>query len=361
MIPFFDYLPEYHRLKGEIDGAIQRVLDSGRLILGTEVDTFEREFAAFTGSRGAVGVASGTDSMILALKALGIGEGDEVITVANSGVPPVAAIRAAGAMPRFADVEEESLLLDPYALEQALTAATRCIILIHLYGRPASIATILDFARRHDLKVIEDCSHAHGATHRGRHVGSFGDIGCFSFYPTKNLGAYGDGGICISGDEELLERLRLLRMYGLEDGTVAGLEGLNSRLDELQAAILRVKLSHLGESLGMRRRLARRYRELLQGGPYALPVSADGDQHAYHLYAIRCADRKAAVSRLEKASIGHAIHYGEPVHLMRAYSFLGYGRGALPVTEKGCGEVLSLPLYPGLAESELEKVAEALL
>jgi len=361
MIPYFDYLPEYRRLKGEIDGAIQRVIDSGRLILGSEVESFEREFAAFTGSRGAVGVASGTDSMILALKALDIGEGHEVITVANSGVPPVAAIRAAGAMPRFVDVEAGSLLIDVSALEQALTPATRCIIVIHLYGRPAELGALLQFARAHDLKVIEDCSHAHGAMHGSRHVGSFGDIGCFSFYPTKNLGAYGDGGLCISGDERLLERLRLLRMYGLEDGTVTGLEGLNSRLDELQAAILRVKLSHLGESLEMRRRLAGRYRELLREGPYALPEAAAGDEHAYHLYAIRCPDRREALSRLESASIGHAIHYGEPVHLMRAYSFLGYGEGALPVTEKGCGEVLSLPLYPGLAESELNKVAEALL
>jgi len=361
MISFFDYLPEYRRLKEEIDGAIQRVLESGSLILGTEVDSFEREFAAFTGSHGAVGVASGTDSMILALKALGVGEADEVITVANSGVPPVAAIRAAGAIPRFVDVEAESLLMDASALERALTPATRCIILIHLYGRPAALEAILDFARAHDLKVIEDCSHAHGATHGGRHVGSFGDIGCFSFYPTKNLGAYGDGGLCVSGDEQLLERLRLLRMYGLSDGTVAGLEGLNSRLDELQAAILRVKLSHLGETLEMRRRLAQRYGELLAGGPYALPAAEDGDEHGYHLYAIRCPDRQEVVSRLDKAAIGHAMHYGEPVHLMRAYSFLGYGRGTLPVTEKGCGEVLSLPLYPGLTLSDIEKVAEALL
>jgi dTDP-4-amino-4,6-dideoxygalactose transaminase len=361
MITYFDYLPEYRRLKSEIDAAIQRVLDSGRLILGAEVEAFEEEFAAYTGAVGAVGVASGTDSMILALKALEIGEGDEVITVANSGVPPIAAIRAAGATPSFVDVEADSLLLDASALERALTPRCRCIIVIHLYGRPVVMAPIADFAQAHDLKLIEDCSHAHGAFHRGQHVGSSGDIACFSFYPTKNLGAYGDGGLCLSGDKALLDRLRLLRVYGLEDGKVAGPEGLNSRLDELQAAILRIKLGHLEESLEMRRSLARLYSERLADGPYGLPAVTPGDEHAFHLFVIRCPDREQAISRLEKAGIGHAVHYGEPVHLMRAYRFLGLGRGTLPETERGCDEVLSLPLYPGLPEDAPERVSEVLL
>jgi aminotransferase EvaB len=299
--------------------------------------------------------------MILALKALEIGEGDEVITVANSGVPPIAAIRAAGATPRFVDVEPGSLLLDASELERALSPRSRCVIVIHLYGRPVVMAPIAEFARAHDLKLIEDCSHAHGALHRGRHVGNFGDVACFSFYPTKNLGAYGDGGLCISGDKALLDRLRLLRMYGLEDGKVAGPEGLNSRLDELQAAILRVKLGHLEESLEMRRSLAGLYAQRLADGPYGLPAVTPGDDHAYHLFVVRCPDRGRAISKLEQAGIGHAVHYGEPVHLMRAYRFLGLERGALPETEKGCAEVLSLPLYPGLPVDVPRKVSEALL
>ncbi len=360
MIAYFDYLPEYRRLKEQIDAAVMGVLSSGRLILGPEVEAFEREFAAYTGAAAAVGVASGTDSVILALKALGIGEGDEVLTVANAGVPTVAAIRSAGATPRFVDVDPESMNMDASLLEEALTPRTRCILPVHLYGRPAAIDEIVELARERELSVIEDCSHAHGGAYRGRHVGCFGRIGCFSFYPTKNLGAYGDGGICITQDEEIAGRLRRLRMYGLEEGLGAGSEGMNSRLDELQAAILRVKLRHLDESLAERRRLARLYLERLAGSAYRLPQAPEGCDHAYHLFVIRCDDRDGAIARLRAAGIGHAVHYPIAVHLMPAYRGLGYAEGELPETEAACREVLSLPLYAGLDPAAVEAVSEAL-
>jgi dTDP-4-amino-4,6-dideoxygalactose transaminase len=360
VIAYFDYLPEYRRLKDEIDAAVMGVLSSGRLILGPQVESFEREFARYCGTAAAVGVASGTDSMILALKALGIGEGDEVLTVANAGVPPVAAIRSAGASPRFADVDAESMNVDVDSLEAALTSRTRCILPVHLYGRPAPIDEIIELAQAHDLPVIEDCSHAHGGAYLGRHVGSFGRIGCFSFYPTKNLGAYGDGGICITQDGEMESKLRRLRMYGLEEGLGAGSDGMNSRLDELQAAILRVKLRHLDESVAERRRLAELYLERLAGTKYQLQGAPPGSAHAYHLFVIRCDDREAAIGRLEAAGIGHAVHYPIPVHLMPAYEGLGYAEGDLPATEVACREVLSLPLYAGLEPEAVEAVSEAL-
>ena len=256
MIPFFDYRPHYQALRREIDEAVRRVIDSGRLILGPEVDAFEGEFASYVGTAGAVGVNSGTDALILALRALEVGPGDEVLTVANAGVPPVAAIRAVGALPRFVDVSPASLLLDPARLEQARTKRTRCVIPVHLYGRPAAMKQILEFASHHDLAVIEDCAQAHGARIDERHVGTFGSIGCFSFYPTKNLGAFGDGGAIVSNDPALLGRVRALRFYGFDAARSAQHEGVNSRLDELQAAILRVKLTHLEEDLASRRDLA---------------------------------------------------------------------------------------------------------
>jgi hypothetical protein len=237
MIPVFDFRPGYERHRAEFDAAIARVLASGQLILGPEVRAFEEEFAGYVDAALGVGVASGTDALVLALRALGIGPGDEVITVANAGVPPVAAIRAAGATPRFVDVHPDTLLLDPGGLERACSERTRCILPVHLYGHPVEMDAILDFARSRGLRVVEDCAQAHGARHRGKPVGGFGEIGCFSFYPTKNLGAFGDAGMCVTDDPKLAESLRMLRMYGFRDDRHAHREGLNSRLDELQAAI----------------------------------------------------------------------------------------------------------------------------
>ncbi|HXV77172.1 MAG TPA: DegT/DnrJ/EryC1/StrS family aminotransferase, partial [Candidatus Polarisedimenticolaceae bacterium] len=360
MIPFFDYRPQYARLRSGIDDAIQRVLDSGQLILGSEVDAFESEFASFVGVGGAVGVNSGTDALIVALRALGIGAGDEVITVANAGTPVVAAIRATGAMPRFVDVDPVSLQLAPERLGDALSERTRCVIPVHLYGQPAPIETIAAFAEQHELALVEDCAQAHGARVGGRHVGTFGRVGCFSFYPTKNLGAFGDGGICISDDPELLERLRLERMYGYRGDRSSQIEGINTRLDEIQAAILRVKLSRLDGALDERRRLARRYLDGLATTSLTLPAPPPTVEHAFHLFVVRHDERDRVGEQLSRCRIGWAVHYPQPVHRMPAYRFLAYDEGRLPVTEQASRSVLSLPLYPGLEDQAVDRVIEAL-
>jgi aminotransferase EvaB len=361
MIAYFDYRPEYDRIKREIDDAIARVLQSGRLILGPEVRAFENEFAAYVGASGAVGVNSGTDALTLALRALGVGSGDEVITVANAGVPPIAAIRALGALPRFVDVEAQTLLIDPEGLQAALTERTRCVLPVHLYGQSAALEPIVDFAERHGLPVVEDCAQGHGALYHDRHVGTHGTIGCFSFYPTKNLGAYGDGGMCVTMDRDLEERVRSLRMYGFDDERRPRIEGVNSRLDELQAAILRVKLAHLEESIATRAGLAKHYLDGLREGPFVLPRPAPQLRHAYHLFVIRAPERRRVTAALEQEGIGYGIHYAEPVHLMPTYAFLGYETGDLPVTEAACASVVSLPLYPGLGSSTVDRVVETLL
>ena len=361
MLPYFDYRPEYRRLREELDAAWRRVLESGRLVLGPEVEAFEREFGDWLGVAYAVGTNSGTDALILALRALGIGAGDEVLTVANAGVPTVAAIRAVGALPRFVDVDPGGLLLEPARLEAACSARTRCVIPVHLYGQAAPLDPILAFARGRGLSVIEDCAQAHGTRYRGKPVGSFGEAGCFSFYPTKNLGAYGDGGLVVTADAGLAQQVRRLRMYGFDGDRHAHVEGLNSRLDELQAALLRVKLRHLDGALRERRALAARYRAALRGSRFGLPEGpAEGDTSP-HLQVVLAPDRARAIGALERAEIGWGIHYPEPVHTMEAYRFLGVAAGQLPVTELACRQVLSLPLYPGLPETEVDRVAAVLL
>lgn len=360
-VVYFDYRPSYLEHKAEIDAAIARVLDSGRLILGAEGQGLEREFARYTGCAGAIGVGSGTEAITLALSALGIGAGDEVVTVANAGAPPVAAIRAAGATPRFADVSPDSLVMDPDSLDAALGPKTRCVLPVHLYGHPAPIEAIVDLAAARGVHVVEDCAQAHGATVGGRHVGGFGQLGCFSFYPTKNLGAFGDGGMCVTGDRALERRLRRIRQYGFDDDRHAHVEGVNSRLDELQAAILRVRLAHLDESLGERRRIAAEYRRGLDGSAFEMPGTVAADDHAYHLFVVRTQQRDRVITELRRRSVGYGIHYEDPVHLMEAYGFLGYGPGSLPVTEKASREVLSLPLYCGLPPTAIGEVLDALL
>jgi dTDP-4-amino-4,6-dideoxygalactose transaminase len=360
-VAYFDYRPAYLKHKREIDSAIARVLASGRLILGAEGEGLEKEFARYTGTVAAVGVNSGTDAISLALRALDVGAGDEVITVANAGAPPVAAIRAAGATPRFVDVSPDSLVMDPGQLGSALSSRTRCLLPVHLYGYPASMDRIVGFAERHGLYVVEDCAQAHGASAGGRHVGGFGDVGCFSFYPTKNLGAFGDGGMCVTKHAEIAKRLRRLRQYGFEDDRHAHSEGVNSRLDELQAAILRVRLRHLDESLRERRRVAGEYLRGLEGSSFRIPATAAEGEHAYHLFVVQAPDRDRIVERLEDRRIGFGIHYPDPAHLMEAYGFLGYGAGSLPVTERASREVLSLPLYEGLDPGAVGEVLSALL
>lgn len=360
-IPFGDLKRQTTALRDELDAAIRRVLERGWYILGPEVAAFEEEFAAYCGVRYAVGVASGTEALQLALVALGIGPGDEVITVPNAGVPGTAAILLAGARPVFVDVEESSHNLDPAHLEAAITPRTRAVMPVHLYGRPATLTSILEIARRRGLAVVEDCAQAHGARYHGRTVGSLGDLGCFSFYPTKNLGACGDGGMVITDDENLARRLRQLRVYGWTKKYYSETPGgTNSRLDELQAAILRAKLPHLDEWNRARQERARWYDELLADSPVTPPEPPPpGEEHVYHLYVVRCPRRDALQSHLQRLGIGSDIHYPLPTHLQPAYRHLGYSRGDFPASERLALEVLSLPMYPELTRPEAEAVAAA--
>ncbi|NIL99519.1 MAG: erythromycin biosynthesis sensory transduction protein eryC1 [Acidobacteria bacterium] len=361
MIPFFDYRPETRRHAEGIRSAVDRVLESGRLILGPEVESFEAEFAAATGVAGAVGVASGTDAIELALRGLGVGAGSEVITVANAGVPPVAAVRAAGARPVLVDIDPATLSIDPQAVATALGPRTACLLIVHLYGFPAALEPLLELAASAGVPVVEDCAQAHGARCNGRPVGSFGTLGCYSFYPTKNLGAYGDGGMIVGNDLALLAKIRRTRVYGWREGTRRSeIEGRNSRLDEIQAAILRVKLPHLEAINTERRALAARFSELLDGAPGNVVASRPGSQPVFHLYVVRCDDRPRWADALDRAGIGHAVHYEDPVHTMPAYASLGLARGSLPHTEAACDSVISLPLYPGIDEQVFERLATAL-
>lgn len=358
MIKAFDYLRSDQSFASELRAAIERVLQSGQLILGREVAAFEQEFAAYTGAAQAVGVASGTDALELGLLAAGIGRNDEVITVANTAAPTASAIRTVGAIPRFVDIDPDTLLMDVDQLESAITPRTRCVLPVHLHGRPVNMPKLLEIARRHNLRVVEDCAHAHGCRLAGRHVGTFGDVGCFSFYPTKNLGAYGDGGMCVTNDPWLAERLRALRMYGFDDHRIARTNGRNSRLDELQAAILRVKLKHLPEALAARRQIAAWYREALSAF-CRCPADPPDSEPACHQFVIRCPDRRRVIAALTAREIGWGIHYETPLHQMPAFHDEPAGGPPLRVTEQASREILSLPLYPGLTRSEVDQVIAA--
>lgn len=360
MIPFFDYRPQYRELRPQIDAAIDRVLESGRVILGPEVEAFERELAQWVGAAGAVGLASGTDAVTLGLRAVGVAAGDEVLTVSNAGAPPVSAIRNAGAIPRFVDVDPGTLLIDPSQIEGAVTPRTRAVLAVHLFGRAAELGPLAELCDRLGLVLVEDCAQALGARYGARQVGTFGRVGCFSFYPTKTLGAFGDGGACVSDDAAVLERLRLLRQYGWQGGDRSSrVEGTNSRLDELQAAVLRVKLTALERALDARLAIARRYVHGLDGRGLALPEIPASGRHAFHLFVVRPRDRVALAGELDRRGIGYGVHYPEPAHLMQAYAFLGQGAGSLPHTEAACRSVLSLPVFPGLPDDAVDRVIEA--
>lgn len=356
MIPLMDCAAAYRADREAIDAAVRRVLLSGTLILGPEVEAFEAEFAGYVGSSFAVGVASGTDALALALRALDVGAGDEVVTVANAGIPVAAAIRMVGAEPVFVDVLADTLLMDPAAAAAAITARTRCLVVVHLYGQIADLDALRAVADRAGVPLIEDCAQAHGARRGGRHAGTAGAIGCFSFYPTKNLGAFGDGGACVTDDRALAERLRRLRVYGVDAAGRAVADGVNSRLDELQAAILRAQLGRLDERIAARRRLAARLDAGLRRSVVE-PLARRAAEDAYHLYVVRSPERSRVTRRLDAAGIGWKVHYPVPLTKMPAYRAR---TAALPVTEAACGEVLSLPLYPSLREADLERIAAAL-
>jgi dTDP-3-amino-3,4,6-trideoxy-alpha-D-glucose transaminase len=359
-VPFGDLKRQYEAIRDELDAAALRVMAGGWYILGPETRAFEAEFAAFCGVGHAVGVASGTEALHLALVALGIGRGDEVITVANAGVPGTVAILQAGATPVFVEVDQHSFNLDPAALEAAITPRTRAIMPVHLYGRMAEMTPILTVAEQHGLPVIEDCAQAHGATYRGWAAGSMGACGCFSFYPTKNLGALGDGGMIVTDDAALAERLRRLRQYGWERKYYSAEPGgINSRLDEVQAALLRVKLQHLPQWNARRRLLAEIYDDLLAGTDLALPTAPADGEHVYHLYVVRSKQRDQLQAALRERGVGTDIHYPLPAHLQPIYTDLAPASG-LPMTERLAQEVLSLPIYPELTDDEARAVATAL-
>jgi dTDP-3-amino-2,3,6-trideoxy-4-keto-D-glucose/dTDP-3-amino-3,4,6-trideoxy-alpha-D-glucose/dTDP-2,6-dideoxy-D-kanosamine transaminase len=359
-IPYWEYLPDYLAHRDAYLHAVDTVFSSGRLILGSQVASFEQRFAAYCGAAYGVGVNSGTDAIFLALKALGIGSGDEVITVSNTAVPTVAAIRATGATPVFVDVEADTYLMDVNLVEARITGRTRCILPVHLCGQMVDMAPLLARARAGTIAVVEDCAQACGATYMGQRAGALGDAGAFSFYPTKILGAFGDGGLITTSRTDLGERLRGLRFYGMSGEYYSEEEGYNSRLDEVQAALLNHKFPGVDAAVEKRRQLAGIYDAgLATVGDVGLPVEREGRRHQYYLYTIRSAHRDDLMQHLRERGIETKINYPTPIHLMRGYAFLGCKAGDLPVTERLAAEILSLPLYPEMPEENaLQVVAE---
>jgi dTDP-4-amino-4,6-dideoxygalactose transaminase len=358
-VPFADVGRAVGELRAELDDAIRGVLDSGRFILGAEVRSFEREFAEACHARHAIAVASGTDAIELALRAAGVGPGDEVITQANTCVPTVAAIQRAGAVPVLCDAESEAGTLEPASLEAAITSRTRAVVPVHLYGHCAQMDPILAIARRHNLVVVEDCAQAHGAEYRGRYAGTMGALGCFSFYPTKNLGALGDGGAVITDDDELAARVRMLRQYGQPERDHSELTGVNSRLDEIQAAVLRVKLRRLAAWNARRRQIAQQYEEALAATPATPLAELPGHRHSRHLYVVKAPVREAFRAELQRRGVATLVHYPVPIHQQPAYHGLAEGPVSLANAERLAGEIVSLPLYPQMSDAEVEYVAAA--
>jgi dTDP-4-amino-4,6-dideoxygalactose transaminase len=359
-IPFNDLGRGVAELRHELDVALGRVLDSGWFVLGSEGRAFEEEFAAAAGASYAVGVGSGTDAIELALRALGIGPGDEVVTQANTCVPTVSAIERAGATPVLCDVEAEAGTMDPDSLKGALGPKTRAVVPVHLYGQCADTEAIVDLCSRRGIAVVEDCAQAVGADLRGRPAGTIGTLGCFSFYPTKNLAALGDGGAVITDDTELAERLRLVRQYGQTARYSHVTEGVNSRLDEVQAAILRTRLPHVPRWNARRAEIADAYAEALGGTPVRALVRLADRRHVFHLFVVEAPDRDALRAHLGDAGIGTLIHYPTPVHGHPPYRRLADGPVPLSVSERLCNGILSLPIYPELSDEEVGRVGEAL-
>lgn len=357
MIPMNDFRLQYCSIKEEIDKAISEVLESGWYILGAQVKAFEKEFADYCGVKFAVGVGNGLEALQLALLAHKIGDGDEVITVANTAVATALAISLSGAKPVFVDIDPETYEMDASKIKERITKRTKAILPVHLLGHPVDMDPLVELAHANNLLVIEDAAQAHGTEYNARKVGGLGDVGCFSFYPTKNLGAYGDAGIVITNDNGIAAKVSLLRNYGQETRYVHSLKGINSRLDEMQAAILRVKLRHLDEWNRKRRDIARLYNELLQGTDLACPVEKDYARHIYHLYVVRCRKRDQLQRFMESKGITTLVHYPIPIHLQMAYKDLGMRRGSLPLTEEVADEILSLPIFAELKGEQVEKVA----
>jgi len=360
-VPFVDLKTQYHSLKPQMDDAIQSVLERSAFVMGKEHNEFEQSFAAYIGARHCLGVSTGTDALELAIRACGIGPGNEVITVANTFIATTEAISCAGASIRLVDADPRTYNMDPAKIESALTPQTKALIPVHLYGQPADMNPIMEIARKHGLKVIEDCAQAHGAKYHGQKVGTFGDVACFSFYPGKNLGAYGDGGAVITNDAEIADRVKLLRNHGSHEKYVHAIEGYCRRLDNLQAAVLGVKLPHLDEWNAARRRAAAMYDQLLADvpgvvAPYVLPDV----EPVYHLYVIQIPNRDRVQSALKAQGVETGIHYPIPLHQQPAYAHLGYKPEDFPISAALGPKILSLPMFSDITEEQIRTVVAEL-
>ncbi len=359
-IKVWDYVEEYNEDKDKILKIVDEVFSSGWLILGDAVKSFEEAFAVYCSTKYGIGVDNATNGLFLALKALGIGKGDEVISVSNTAVPTISAIVSSGATPVFADIDDNTYQLDTSLLEVMISPVTKCILPVHLYGQCVDMDPIIQFAKNHSLYIVEDCSQAHGATYKGRRAGSMSDLSVFSFYPTKPLGAFGDGGMVLTSNMDLRDKMKRLRFYGMEKTYYAEEHGYNSRLDEVHAAILNKKLTKLDLNNEKRRVLAKRYDKILATTSLKLPVKSIFNEHVYYLYVVRHKMRDYIIDELKKKNILVNISYPWPIHTMRGYSHLGYSHGDLPNTENAAKEIFSLPMYPSLSFDQQDSVCSAL-
>lgn len=349
----------FYMFQQEFEEKALEVLRSGWYVLGREVEQFEREFVAYTGSKYCVGLASGLDALWLAFRILGIGEGDEVLVPANTYIASVMGITINGATPVFVE-PDEFFNMNTNAMEVCLTERTKAVLAVHLYGQASEMDKIVNFCKEHNLRLVEDCAQSHGACYDGKMTGTFGDIGCFSFYPSKNLGGFGDGGAIVTDDAKIAADMRMYRNYGSRKRYYNEVVGANSRLDELQAGLLRVRLKHMGELTEERRKLAARYTEALRNDKFELPRVRESADSVWHQYVIRCDCREELIQYLDSKGIGTIIHYPIPPHLSEAYAYLGKKRGDYPVTEKYAESVLSIPMYNGMTMEEQDRVIEAL-
>ena len=361
MIPFVDLKAQYRSIKPEIDAAIQGILDSCAFTLGSEVAEFEKTFADYCNNSHAVGVNNGTNSLYLALLAAGIGPGDEVVTIPHTFIASASAIQYTGAKVVFCDIDPVSFTMDPEALEAAITPKTKAVVPVHLYGQMADMDPIMEIARKHNLIVLEDAAQAHGAEYKGRRAGSIGDLAGFSFYPGKNLGAAGEGGATVTANDEFARKLRMLRDWGAEKKYHHDIIGYNMRMEGMQGAVLRVKMKYIEKWTEMRRAAAARYNEMFAGTDVATPTQLPDRRHVYHLYVVRTAERARWQEVLNAKGIQSGIHYPYPVHLLKAFDFLGHKEGDFPHAEKAAREVLSLPMYPELTGDMQAEVVEAVV
>ena len=361
MIPFVDLKAQYQSIKSEVDEAVLKTLENCSFVLGPEVAALEKEFAAYCQNEYGVGVSNGTNALFLGLLAAGIGPGDEVITVPHTFIASASAIHYTGAKVVFCDIDPVTFTMDPAALEAAITPRTKAIVPVHLYGQMADMDPIMAIAKKHGLIVMEDAAQSHGAEYKGRRAGSIGDIAGFSFYPGKNLGAAGEGGMTVTGNAEYDRKLRMLRDWGAEKKYHHEIIGYNMRMEGMQGAVLRVKMKYIEKWTELRREAARRYADLFAGTGVQIPVEAADRRHVYHVYAIRTPDRQHWIEELTKAGVSTGIHYPYPLHLLKAFDFLGYREGQFPHAEKAAAEVLSLPMFPELTGDQQEVVAKAVI